>query len=55
MNSNTCDFIKFKLDIGRDEELYFLLDTGADVSIIKSEKLIGIRSLNLEGRSNLRV
>jgi predicted aspartyl protease len=53
MNSNTCDFIKFKLDIGRDEELYFLLDTGADVSIIKSEKLIG--STEFEPREKIKL
>jgi hypothetical protein len=53
MNSKTCDFIKFKLDIGRDEELYFLLDTGADVSIIKSEKLIG--STEFESREKIKL
>jgi hypothetical protein len=41
MNLNKCDYVRFKLDISRDRELYFLLDTGADVSIIKCEKLIG--------------
>jgi predicted aspartyl protease len=53
MNSKTCDFVKFRLDISGDRELYFLLDTGADVSIIKSEKLIG--STEFEPREKVKL
>jgi hypothetical protein len=53
MNAKTCDFVKFRLDISRDRELYFLLDTGADVSIIKSEKLIG--STEFEPREKVKL
>jgi len=29
------------MDIGKGNELYFLVDSGADISLIKSEKLLG--------------
>lgn len=38
MKSSRCDLVKFKPDFGGEKELYFLLDTGAHVSIIKSKK-----------------
>jgi hypothetical protein len=44
--SATCNrlrqhFIEIKLDISTEEGLLFLLDTGAEVSVVKSQKLIG--------------
>ena len=29
------------MDIGKGNKLYFLVDSGADISLIKSEKLLG--------------
>jgi hypothetical protein len=40
INTPAGDFIERKLDISKEKGLFFLLDTGADVSVIKSTRLI---------------
>jgi hypothetical protein len=34
------EFLRLKVDISYEEELLFLIDTGADISLLKGEKLI---------------
>jgi hypothetical protein len=41
LNTDTGNFIAMKLSISKQKELFFLLDTGADVSVLSSKKLIG--------------
>jgi hypothetical protein len=41
VNTITGDFIELKLDISKKRGLLFLLDTGAEISIVKRHKLIG--------------
>jgi hypothetical protein len=41
VNTTKGDFIEIKLDISTEKRLLFLLDTGAEVSVVKSQKLIG--------------
>ena len=40
-------------DIGKGNKLYFLVDSGADISLIKSEKLLG--TATIEPRDRVRV
>jgi hypothetical protein len=35
------EFLKLKVDISKEDELLFLTDTGADMSLLKGYKLIG--------------
>lgn len=41
------------MDIGKGNKLYFLVDSGADISLIKSEKLLG--TATFEPRDRVRV
>jgi hypothetical protein len=34
-----CDYVAFELDTSQGHQLYFLVDSGADVSLVKSQKL----------------
>ena len=34
-------FLRLKLDISKEDDLLFLIDTGADISLLKGNKLIG--------------
>jgi len=34
-------FLRLKVDISNEDELLFLIDTGADISLLKGNKLIG--------------
>jgi hypothetical protein len=38
----------FDLDVGNGEKLQLLVDSGADISWVKSRRLLGQRSSNLE-------
>jgi hypothetical protein len=53
INTTAGDYIRFKIDISKEDELYFLVDTGADVSIISSKKLIG--TTEFEPRQKVRL
>jgi hypothetical protein len=49
----TCDFIGLKLSICKEIELFVLLDTGADVPVVNSKKLIG--ATEFEPQQNVRL
>jgi hypothetical protein len=52
MNADRGDFVKLTLDVSKEKELFFLVDTGADVSIVNSKKLIG--TTEFEPRQKVR-
>ena len=35
------EFLRLKVDISKEDNLLFLIDTGADISLLKGNKLIG--------------
>jgi len=41
VNREYCDYITLELDVGQGHKLYFLVDSGADISLDKSYKLLG--------------
>jgi hypothetical protein len=41
MNRERCDYITLELDVSQGHKLYFLVDSGADISLVKSYKLLG--------------
>jgi len=41
MNREHCDYIILELDVSQGHKLFFLVDSGADISIVKSCKLLG--------------
>jgi hypothetical protein len=36
----TCDYIMLDLDVGNGDKLYFLVDSGADISLLRSKRLL---------------
>ena len=40
MNREHCDYITLELDVSQGHKLYFLVDSGADISLVKSYKLL---------------
>ena len=40
-NPELCDYVVLELDVNQGRPLYFLVDSGADISLVKSEKLLG--------------
>jgi hypothetical protein len=54
VNTDTGDFIKLTLDISKEEDLLFLLDTGADVSVINSKKLINTTEFEPQQKVRLK-
>ena len=47
-----CDYVKLQLDVG-GQELLLLVDSGADISLIKSEHLVG--STEFDSRGKVRI
>jgi hypothetical protein len=43
-----------KLDISKEDELLFLIDTGADISLLKGNKLIGITEYDPEKKVKVK-
>ena len=41
VNTEHCDYITLELDVSQGHKLYFLVDSGADISLVKSYKLLG--------------
>jgi hypothetical protein len=39
MDKKINEFLRLKEDISNDEELLFLIDTGADISLLRGEKI----------------
>jgi hypothetical protein len=54
VNTLVGDFIELKLDISEEKGLFFLLDTGADVSVVKSKKLIGTTEFESQQKVRLK-
>ena len=49
-DSERCDYVVFELDLGQGCQLYFLVDSWADISLVKSEKLLGTAEFKLRDR-----
>jgi hypothetical protein len=58
MNRERCDYITLELDVSQGRKFYFLVDSGVDISLVKSYKLMGtaefepkdrVRIENIEG------
>ena len=41
INRERCDYITLELDVSQGRKLYFLVDRWADISLVKSYKLLG--------------
>jgi hypothetical protein len=41
VNRESCDYITLELDVSQGHKLYFLVDSGADISLVKSYKVLG--------------
>jgi hypothetical protein len=50
---NLCEYVGLDLDVTNEKRLYLLLDIGADVSLLKSKKLIG--TVTLEPRDKVKI
>ena len=48
-----CDYVAFELHVSQGRQLYFLVDSGAGISLVKSEKLLG--TAEFEPRDRVRV
>ena len=48
-----CDYVQLDLDVGNGEKLHLLVDSGADISLLKSKKLLG--TTEFEPRERVRV
>ena len=48
-----CDYVTLELDVSKGEKLYFLVDSGADISLVKSKKLLG--TVECEPKDRVRV
>jgi len=55
MGKENLQFLKLKVDVSREEEeLLFLVDTGADVSLLKGSKLVGTAEFNPDERIKVK-
>ena len=45
-NKERCDYITLELDVSQGHKLYLLVDSGADISLVKSYKLLGAAELS---------
>ena len=48
------EFLRLKVDISKEDELLFLIDTGADVSLPKGNKLIGTTEYDPEKKVKVK-
>jgi len=48
-----CDYITLELDVSQRHKLYFLVDSGADISLVKSYKLL--ETAEFEPKDRVRV
>jgi hypothetical protein len=53
MNRERCDYITLELDVSQGHKMYFLVDRGADISLVKSDKLLG--TAEFEPKDRVRV
>jgi len=55
MGKENLQFLKLKVDVSREEEeLLFLVDTEADVSLLKGSKLVGTAEFNPDERIKVK-
>jgi len=52
-DTGPCDYVTLELDVSQGHKLYFLVDSGADISLAKSEKLLS--TAEFEPRDRVRV
>ena len=50
INTDRCDYVTFELEASKGDKLYFLVDSGADFSLVKSRKLLGTAEFEPEDR-----
>jgi hypothetical protein len=48
------DYVTLSLGVGREKELLFLVDSGADISLLKSKRLIGTKEFEPRNRVKIR-
>ena len=48
-----CDYVILDLDVGNGEKFHLLVDSGADISLLKSRRLLG--TVEFEPRDRVRV
>ena len=53
VNKESCDYVAMELDVGNGNKLYLLVDSGADISLLKSRNLLG--SAEFEPKEKVRV
>jgi len=53
MSRERCDYITLELDVGQGHKLYFVVDSGAYINLVKSYKLLG--SAEFEPKDRVRV
>jgi hypothetical protein len=54
MNREHCDYITLELDVSQGHKLYFLVDSGADISLVKSCKLLGTAEFEPKDRARVK-
>jgi hypothetical protein len=52
-STERCDYVSLSLDVGGRSELYLLVDSGADVSLLKSKNLLG--TAEFEPKEKIRI
>jgi len=52
-NKERCDYITLELDVSQGRKLHFLVDSGSDVTLVKSYKLLG--TAEFEHKDRVRV
>ena len=50
VNRESRNYITLKLDVSQGHRLYFLVDSGTDISLVKSYKLLGTAEFEPKGR-----
>jgi len=48
------EFLRLKVDISKEDNLLFLIDTGADISLLKGNKLIGTTEYDPEKKVKVK-
>ena len=48
------DYVRLSLDVGSEKELLFLVDSGADISLLKSKRLIGAKEFEPQKKVRVR-
>jgi len=53
-NKERCDYITLELDVSQGHKLHFLVDSGADISLVKSYKLLGTAEFESKDRARVK-